>query len=279
MKFLKTSKGAALVEYGMLVGLIAVLAIVSVSTLGGTVRDVFGATQEALTENNPLFVEIPEQNEGSLVLDNSALSLGVIGQAYSEDISARLSGETDAVVWSLSNAPGWLSLNGTSLEGTPPSAGDFTFDVTVVEGEVEITRSFNLGVQDVIPDVVMTFTIAGGTSPGQTGFGVNWSLGSVSYSLASPDIELVAFRNRHTHNETYFTAVSKGSSFPYGLNANDYKMVLTLDCGGFGVWDLSSVSHSSSVNASATSVMEFLWSGGSRPIPQSGQSYTCTLRK
>lgn len=36
-----TSKGAALVEYGILVGLIAVLSIVAVLNLGSTVKDTF----------------------------------------------------------------------------------------------------------------------------------------------------------------------------------------------------------------------------------------------
>lgn len=43
-----TSKGAALVEYGILVGLIAVLAIVAVLNLGGTVRDTFTTVSSTL---------------------------------------------------------------------------------------------------------------------------------------------------------------------------------------------------------------------------------------
>lgn len=45
----KNEKGAALVEYGMLVGLIAVLAIVAVLNLGGTVRDTFTQVSDALS--------------------------------------------------------------------------------------------------------------------------------------------------------------------------------------------------------------------------------------
>jgi pilus assembly protein Flp/PilA len=44
-----TSKGAALVEYGILVGLIAVLAIVAVLNLGGTVRDTFTQVSDTLS--------------------------------------------------------------------------------------------------------------------------------------------------------------------------------------------------------------------------------------
>lgn len=46
---LRSIKGAALVEYGILVGLIAVLAIVAVLNLGGTVRDTFTQVSNALS--------------------------------------------------------------------------------------------------------------------------------------------------------------------------------------------------------------------------------------
>lgn len=48
---LATSKGAALVEYGILVGLIAVLAIVAVLNLGETVRDTFTSVSSTLSAN------------------------------------------------------------------------------------------------------------------------------------------------------------------------------------------------------------------------------------
>jgi pilus assembly protein Flp/PilA len=41
-------KGAALVEYGLLVGLIAVIAIAAVTTLGGTIAGYFTAINAAL---------------------------------------------------------------------------------------------------------------------------------------------------------------------------------------------------------------------------------------
>lgn len=44
-----TSKGAALVEYGILVGLIAVLAIVAVLNLGETVRDTFTQVSDTVS--------------------------------------------------------------------------------------------------------------------------------------------------------------------------------------------------------------------------------------
>jgi pilus assembly protein Flp/PilA len=48
-RFSKNEEGAALVEYGMLVGLIAVVCILAVQTLGGTINGVFGAINTALT--------------------------------------------------------------------------------------------------------------------------------------------------------------------------------------------------------------------------------------
>jgi pilus assembly protein Flp/PilA len=44
-----TSKGAALVEYGILVGLIAVLAIVAVLNLGTTVKETFTTVSDTLS--------------------------------------------------------------------------------------------------------------------------------------------------------------------------------------------------------------------------------------
>jgi pilus assembly protein Flp/PilA len=41
-RFVKNDEGAALVEYGILVGLIAVVCIAAVGTLGGTINGVFG---------------------------------------------------------------------------------------------------------------------------------------------------------------------------------------------------------------------------------------------
>lgn len=49
IKKIRSTKAAALVEYGILVGLIAVLAIVAVLNLGGTVRDTFDQVSGALS--------------------------------------------------------------------------------------------------------------------------------------------------------------------------------------------------------------------------------------
>ena len=47
-RFAKNDEGAALVEYGMLVGLIAVVCIGAVTTLGLTIDGVFDAINTAL---------------------------------------------------------------------------------------------------------------------------------------------------------------------------------------------------------------------------------------
>ncbi len=51
-KMIQNSKGAALVEYGILVGLIAVIAIAAVATLGGTIEGVFSTINATLLANN-----------------------------------------------------------------------------------------------------------------------------------------------------------------------------------------------------------------------------------
>ena len=47
--FMQSEKGAALVEYGILVGLIAVLAIAAVLALGEQVRDVFNTVESTVS--------------------------------------------------------------------------------------------------------------------------------------------------------------------------------------------------------------------------------------
>ena len=49
-KLVKNVKGAALVEYGILVGLIAVVAILAVSELGSTITGVFTEVNTQLSD-------------------------------------------------------------------------------------------------------------------------------------------------------------------------------------------------------------------------------------
>jgi pilus assembly protein Flp/PilA len=49
-KFVKEEEGATMVEYGLMVGLIAVVCILAVTTLGTTIRDLFTDVTEALPE-------------------------------------------------------------------------------------------------------------------------------------------------------------------------------------------------------------------------------------
>ena len=48
-RFCRDTKGAALVEYGMLVGLIAVICVVAVTTLGTEISTLFNNIATALT--------------------------------------------------------------------------------------------------------------------------------------------------------------------------------------------------------------------------------------
>ena len=47
-RFIKDESGAAMVEYGLLVGLIAVVCIVAVTQLGSNVNDIFCAINTAI---------------------------------------------------------------------------------------------------------------------------------------------------------------------------------------------------------------------------------------
>jgi pilus assembly protein Flp/PilA len=55
-RFATNEEGAALVEYGMLVGLIACVCILAVTTLGGTINTVFTDINAAL---GPVIAGIP----------------------------------------------------------------------------------------------------------------------------------------------------------------------------------------------------------------------------
>ena len=48
-RFLNREEGATMVEYGLMVALIAVVAVAAVGTLGGSVRDVFTNTSASFT--------------------------------------------------------------------------------------------------------------------------------------------------------------------------------------------------------------------------------------
>jgi pilus assembly protein Flp/PilA len=48
-RFVKNDEGAALVEYGLLVGLIAVVCLAAVQTLGTTINTVFTTIDASLT--------------------------------------------------------------------------------------------------------------------------------------------------------------------------------------------------------------------------------------
>jgi pilus assembly protein Flp/PilA len=55
-RFVKNEEGAALVEYGLLVGLIAVVCIAAVTTLGGYINDVFTYINTQLVADLPAAV-------------------------------------------------------------------------------------------------------------------------------------------------------------------------------------------------------------------------------
>jgi pilus assembly protein Flp/PilA len=51
-RFASEKDGAALAEYGLLIGLIAVVSIAAIALLGTEIRDAFTAIQEAITAEN-----------------------------------------------------------------------------------------------------------------------------------------------------------------------------------------------------------------------------------
>ncbi|GAB6060464.1 Flp family type IVb pilin [Desulfonatronum parangueonense] len=54
MNFLKDEEGATMVEYGLMVALIAVVVGVAAGTLGGSISDLFGRVEGSLDETPPV---------------------------------------------------------------------------------------------------------------------------------------------------------------------------------------------------------------------------------
>jgi len=81
IKNMKSKKGASLIEYGMIVGLIAVVAISSVATLGGEIRSIFGIGTTALSQGQVATID-PEASgpvAANPYTDDAASPIAVAG--------------------------------------------------------------------------------------------------------------------------------------------------------------------------------------------------------
>jgi len=186
-------KGASVVEYGVVVGLIAVGAIAIVATMGGSVRDVLGGDPNAKktgADGRPVPNRSLELTASSAppVLEASALRPAVVGASYYQELSATASGG-GPLSWSLDSGalPSGLSLSGASIFGTPSSEGASAFVLRAFDAGngTSASRGYAISVQagvpaigsDALPPAVFGlgyFHSLSGSAAG--GGGVAWSL-------------------------------------------------------------------------------------------------------
>ena len=152
----KSSKGAALVEYGILVGLIAVLAIMAVLNLGGGIRNTFEAVSSQVSQANASAQDLANKN--TAVSEDSQ---------DGEDLTMEFTMVPDS--WQLyqgnpnSIMVGWTFNQKGSVSGdTTTSHGYLSyFSYSQLDDRTEIFFEPNPGYETHVKDVTLT---CGGTS-------------------------------------------------------------------------------------------------------------------
>jgi large repetitive protein len=80
-----------------------------------------------------------------LAIKTSSLRRGVVGAAYTETLTATGGGSQ---TWSATGLPAGLAVNGSSITGTPTTAGNYPITVTVNNGSSSKSAQFTLQVID-----------------------------------------------------------------------------------------------------------------------------------
>ncbi len=78
-----------------------------------------------------------------LAIKTSSLRRGIVGQAYTETLTASGAGDK---TWTASGLPPGLSISGSSITGTPTTAGDYTVTATVSNGTSTKSQQYQLQV-------------------------------------------------------------------------------------------------------------------------------------
>ena len=150
----------------------------------------------------------PTPGTASVTITKSSLASGTAGTAYSDTLTAQVTGGSYAVTWTASGLPSWLSLNSSTgaLTGTPTSAGSYTFTViALINTGTVITASKSY-----------TLTIAAASQPSYTLTITKESLASGQVGTAYSDT-LTATLSGTAVSPVW--SVSSGS-LPAGLTLN-----------------------------------------------------------
>lgn len=198
-------RGGTLVEIGALVGLVALVAIGTVSSTGQKIVEIFGGTSNAIESGMA----------GTLSANGVNLAGGVAGQnappaittaslgsatetvAYSQALAATTTPVGDAVSWSVSGQPGGLSISGATLSGTPSAAGTYSVIVTATDSVNGLASSATFSLVVAPPPTVLTCVGASsqtgsGTAHGNCSWPVGASAGSFSVTGAPISVSFSA---------------------------------------------------------------------------------------
>ena len=150
----------------------------------------------------------PEPGTSSVTITKEFLASGTVGTAYSDTLTAQVTGGSYAVTWTASGLPSWLSLNSSTgaLTGTPTASGSYTFTVIAfITADTVKTDS-----------KTYTLTVAAASQPTYTLTITKDSLASGTVGTAYSDT-LTATLSGATVSPTW--SVSSGS-LPDGLSLN-----------------------------------------------------------
>ncbi|MDO6461910.1 putative Ig domain-containing protein [Granulosicoccaceae sp. 1_MG-2023] len=190
-----------------------------------TATDPLGAKNSAtftlkVSNSAPTFKTIPSQS-------------GTIGEKFSLNLADYASdADGDTLKYSFGGTPGFLSLNGSVLSGTPASANSWTVTVSVTDSyHDEISKTFKLTVTNpapvkkgTIPD--MTFTVAESVSESLSGYFSDPNGDTLSYSYSGLPAGI---------NGNESTGLISGSALLSAVNGSPHSVTVTASDGSGSV--------------------------------------------
>lgn len=158
----RARRGASALAYGLVLGLISFGALGAVTGIGEELEDLFAQTSDAIGERGPR----PSENEPTPIAPLSlAQPLGdqaVNAAPISVRVPAGTFSDAAAILTAaLANGdplPAWLSFDGTTFTGTPPTTDPLSVEITVTatRGAESVSDTFMLAVD--LPDPITLLT-------------------------------------------------------------------------------------------------------------------------